>query len=30
MMNVFYENHAGERIDLNSENIILHYQEFFN
>lgn len=30
MMNVFYENHAGERIDLNSENIILQYQEFFN
>lgn len=30
MMNVFYENHAGERIDLNSENIILQYQELFN
>ena len=29
-MDIFYENHAGERIDLNSENIILQYQEFFN
>ena len=29
-MDIFYENHIGERIDLNSENIILQYQEFFN
>lgn len=29
-MDIFYENHTGERIDLNSENIILQYQEFFN
>jgi hypothetical protein len=29
-VDIFYENHTGERIDLNSENIILQYQEFFN
>lgn len=29
-MDIFYENHIGKRIDLNSENIILQYQEFFN
>lgn len=29
-MDIFYENHIGERIDLNSENVILQYQEFFN
>lgn len=29
-MNVFYQNYIGERINLNSENIILQYQELFN
>lgn len=29
-MNVFYVNHLNEKIDLNSENIILQYQEFFD
>ncbi|WP_411329282.1 hypothetical protein [Blautia hansenii] len=30
MMDIFYVNHVGECIDLNSENIILQYQELFN
>ena len=29
-MEVFYINHLNEKIDLNSNNIILQYQEFFD
>lgn len=29
-MNVYYINHLNERIDLDSENIILQYQELFD
>lgn len=29
-MNVYYVNHLNERIDLDSDNIILQYQELFN
>lgn len=29
-MDIFYENHLGDRIDLDSENIILQYQELFD
>ncbi|MDV9963408.1 hypothetical protein RHL97_19170 [Clostridioides difficile] len=29
-MNVYYINHLNEKIDLNSDNIILQYQEFFD
>ena len=29
-MDIFYENHLGDRIDLDSDNIILQYQELFD
>lgn len=29
-MNLFYVNHMNEKIDLNSKNIILQYQELYN
>lgn len=29
-MNIFYRNHLGEQVNLDSENIILQYQELFD
>lgn len=29
-MTIYYKNHLGSIIDLNSENVILQYQEFFD
>ena len=29
-MNIYYLNHLNEKLDLDSENIILQYQELFN
>ncbi len=29
-MNIYYLNHLNEKIDLDSENIILQYQELFD